>query len=212
MNLKDRNFIFLILLFALVGIVSWSFYFKTYFQSDTVDINVFPATIDGWTSEELTITEDEFRILETRNAFVRQYTGPDGGKVILFIVYSQSNRKVAHPPEICYAGGGVSILDSAHDTVPVDSSGSSILVNKLRLESGTEKQLSYYWFKVGDSYTSNYWKQQTLIALKTLLGKPAGSALVRISTDVGSEGEVAAVERIKKFSQVVVPMLGQYLP
>ena len=38
----------------------------------------FPKEIDGWTSEELTITDDEYAILETRNAFIREYTNAAG--------------------------------------------------------------------------------------------------------------------------------------
>jgi EpsI family protein len=207
---KTDSFV-LIAMFLIVGLVSWNFYFKTFHQQDTVDIHEFPKTIEGWTSEELVITEDEYRILETKNAFVRQYTSPGGEDVILFVVYSQNNRKVAHPPEICYTGGGVVISDSVHDSIPIDSENTVIDVNRLSLEAGQDKQFSFYWFKVGDSFTPNYWKQQLLIAFKTLTGQSVGSALVRVSTSIAGD-ETAATARVKEFTNLMLPSLKQYLP
>ncbi len=207
----DKNFLIIIALFILAGIVSWSLHFQVYQQKDTVDINQFPKTIGNWTSEEMKITDEEFAILETRNAFARKYRTPQGQEIYLFIVYSQNNRKVSHPPEICYLGGGVTILDSKHDSFVWDEKAAAIKVNRLLLEMGDAKQFSFYWFKVGDSFTSNYWKQQGLIALKTLLGKPASSALVRISATVKTTEE-GTIADIKEFSKTITPLILTYLP
>ena len=209
----DISFLLIIAMFVMAGILSWQMYFKVYRHADTVSIHEFPKTINGWTSEELLITDDEKAVLETDNVFVRRYFDEAKGKeVYLFIVYSQSNRKVSHPPEVCYTGSGATILSSVHDSFPSRQPGKKINVNLLTVEKGMTKQVFFYWFKVGDSFTSNYWKQQGLIALKSFLGQSASSALIRISADTQGGAEDEAIKQLKEFGQLIEPYLSKYLP
>jgi EpsI family protein len=203
---------FIVILFIVTGAVSWHSYFQDYYQADSVDIHLFPPAINGWFSKDLPMTEREFAILETRNAFVREYRSLEGRTIYMFIVYSQHNRKVSHPPEICYIGGGVNVLDHSKNFLEVSLNNDRIPVNKLFLEKGNTQQVAYYWFKVGGSFVSNYWLQQALIAWKTFIGHPASSALIRISADVGEEGPEAAEKSIKEFCQSAVPLMPQFLP
>ena len=158
------------------------------------------------------ITEDEYALLETRNAFTRRYFTQDGKEVYIFIVYSQHNRKVSHPPEVCYLGNGVSIIKSEMERLDGPKEYSLLKTNKLLLEKGDLRQVAYYWFKVGHSFTANYWKQQGLIALKTLLGKPASSALIRVSASVKDSATANAEQDMKDFIQIMIPLLFKYLP
>lgn len=209
--MKDKKIIFVIGLVLISGIVSWTTYLKDYKQEDTVSIHTFPKEINGWVSEEMTITDVEYAILETRNAFVRKYTGPQGQEVYLFTVYSQNNRKVSHPPEVCYSGSGYQVSSNIIDTIPVPAKNMAITAHKLVLEHGEYKQIAYYWFKVGESFTPSYWKQQMLIAFKNLVGKPEGSALIRVSASVnGNEGK--AVADIKEFTALMIPHIFEHLP
>ena len=211
---KNSNQVLLICLTLLAtAVISWGLYFKQANQRDTVDINRFPKTIGSWVSVDLPITKDEFEILETRNAFVRLYTNSlDKTKIYLYLVYSQTNRKVAHPPEICYTGSGLSITEDVHDTIPVRYKNLIIQANRLRLSKGNFTQIAYYWFKVGDRFTSNYWKQQMMIAYYTLLGKHPSSALVRVSADVMDNDTNKTAVNIKSFTSLIAPDLFLYLP
>src|SRR3990167_3007083 len=104
----EVSYIILIVVLMGAGIVSWHLFFKVYHQQDTVSINQFPQKIGDWISTDLPIPEDVYAILETRNVFTRRYKNPANKEAYLMLVYSQNNRKVSHPPEICYAGSGVS--------------------------------------------------------------------------------------------------------
>ena len=210
--MKSKNTEYLIIICVLIigGILSWSFYFRVYHMLDTVDINHFPKNIGEWSSNDLPLSKLELDILETKNAFVRRYTAPGNKEIYLFIVYSQNNRKVAHPPEICYTGSGASILNSTRDSVALDKS-TEINANRLIVEFKKTKQVIFYWFKVGDSFTASYWQQQFLIAMKLMTGKPSGSALIRLSAII-KDDEKTAVEDIKEFGKQITPFLDQYLP
>ena len=207
----DIPFFFLIVLFLVAGVISWRVYFRVYRQEDSVNIHHFPKAIEEWRSEEIRVSDDDKAMLETDNVFVRRYTHTNGKEVYLFTVYSQNNRKVSHPPEICYTGGGAVILNSVHDSF-LSVSGEPIRVNRLTVELGGRDQVFAYWFKVGDMFTSNYWMQQALIAWKSLLGASASSALIRISATVQNDDLDEAVSRIKEFGRLIVPHLRQYLP
>jgi len=207
----DWGYILLVIFLTMAGTVSWSVFFKEYKQQDTVNIHRFPREIGEWKSSDLPIEEDAYAILETRNVFTREYKSPRGKEVYLMLVYSQNNRKVSHPPEICYTGSGVSILSNQLVKIPLNSKV-SIKVNRLFVEQGNTQQMMYYWFKVGDTFTSNYWKQQLLIVWKTLLGKPASSALIRVSVAIDAAGTHKTDETINEFVQLVTPYLWDYLP
>lgn len=210
----EKNDFFIILFFIISAAISWHLYFKVYSQKDTVSIHAFPQTIDGWIAEEIMITRQDKAILETDNVFVRRYTNPQGEEVYLFLVYSQNNRKVSHPPEICYTGSGATIVNNAHDSFSAGESAlKDIEVNRVTVEQGRERQIFFYWFKVGDTFTPNYWKQQGLIALKSFLGQPSSSALIRISAPTrNEEDDENAVRRLKQFGQIVLPHISRHLP
>ena len=223
----DKSFILIVVIIIFSGASSWYFFFKKYNQQDTVDINQFPKVVGNWKSEELPISEEDFRILETRNAFARRYFKETGEEILLLIVYSQNNRKVSHPPEVCYTGGGATIISRDFLTIPLkairrkknDEANAepslppqTITSNKVLFETNNYQQMVYYWFKVGDSFTPNYWKQQILIALKTLVNRPASSALIRLSIVIEEGKDNLADQSAIHFSQEVVPLLYQYLP
>jgi EpsI family protein len=193
--------------------VSLNFYFRIVNQEDTVNIDSFPKSIGPWISENLPISQEDLSILETKNAFVRKYTNTQGGGVVyLFLVYSQFNRKVAHPPEICYLGSGVTITENIHDPIVVEYKNLTIPTNRLKLLRKKFEHIAFYWFKVGDRFTSNYWEQQLLIALNSLLGRTTGSALIRISADVNSADQNEAIRNVKLFANLIIPALFKHLP
>ncbi len=209
---RNIYFVVVISLLAITGAVSWRLYFKDYRQQDTVDINRFPARIGEWTATEMPLTDDVYDILETRNVVARKYINADGRAVYLLLVYSQYNRKVSHPPEICYTGSGISIVESGSVTIPLKDDRNPLAVNRLLLELRGSQQYAYYWFKVGDSYTPNYWEQQFLIATHMLKGRSHSSALIRVSADIVSGNKETALANIQEFINLIHPFLREYLP
>ena len=142
--MKSNNFSYWLIcaLFLVVGTVSWRVHFKSYTQGDNLSIHHFPKVIGDWVSEDLPITDDEKAILETDNVFVRRYTNSIDEEVFLFVVYSKNNRKVSHPPEICYTGGGATILSNVLDSIPSGSQDLPINVHRLKVEKGRVMQIS----------------------------------------------------------------------
>ena len=209
---KNIYFVAVLLLLGMAGTMAWGLYFREYREKDTVNIHKFPMRIADWTAVELPLTEDEYAILETHNVVARKYANPDGKRIYLLLVYSQHNRKVSHPPEICYTGSGISIVENQTTRVPLEGAKIHIIVNRLLLELRGAQQYAYYWFKVGDSYTPSYWKQQVLIVTKMFRGSSHSSALIRVSSDVISDDKDGAMTNIQQFINLIHPALQEYLP
>lgn len=203
---EKKYFLVLILLSASI-LVSWKFYFKTYTQKDIVNIHAFPKEIADWKSQELPITEKEYAVLETRNAFAREYVSPKGQKIILYIVYSESNRKVAHPPEICYTGGGSTLVNKGFANISVPGRSKPLTFNKLIMEQNSLSHIVYYLFKVNDSFTGNYWKQQALVALNNVSGNRSNSAMIRVSVSQNKGSTEQAEKDIEEFIQMIYPRI-----
>lgn len=205
------RFRFIFSMLVISSIVSWKFYLEIKYKSDTINVHSFPKQVGEWKAQDSFIPESYYALLETRNIFLRRYTDPSGRVIDLFVVYSQYNRKSIQPPEVYYTGDGVTIRNSVHDKIRIDSSNIVVSVNKLYLEDKNVPSIALYWFKVGDSFSSNYFKQQILIAVKTLLGKPSSSALIRISAVVDGDDFKKAEEDIKEFSRQAIPLFLDYL-
>jgi EpsI family protein len=207
-----KQTIIIFLLFIIATAISWPLYFYNYAAPDTVKIHEFPMTIGDWTAEELPISDNDYEILETRNAFARMYTHKNGGQVMLYMIYSQHNRRVAHPPEICYTGGGATIITKYPYTITYDNK-KDLTVNRVIIDEVNYQQIMYYWFKIGNSYTPSYGRQQLLIGIKTLMGKPSSSALIRMTTVLKDDNdEKNATQLINSFAQDILPIIPQYLP
>ena len=208
---NDLKYVLILLFLAFSSSISWLMYFREYRQFDTVDVHSFPKVIGEWRSEDLTISKYDFAIMETKNAVARRYFNDAGEEVSLLIVYSQRNRKVSHPPEICFTGSGVVILSNVIDSFwPFPDV--EVKANKILSEQGHSKQITYYWFKVGRHFTPSYWKEQSIIAVSSLLGRHTSNALIRVTADVLDGGELETDQLIRKFSKAIYPYLTQYLP
>ena len=157
--------VFLILIVAII--IGFNSYLPERFDSSTaIKVTDFPMTIGDWNATEMKLSERDYEILETRNLFVRDYKNSKGDSVYLYLIYSQDNRKVSHPPEVCYLGSGVTIADKSPVTI-----NNHIDATKLILEKADVRQMVVYWFKAGKMYTDHYLKQQVKIVTDRIFGK-----------------------------------------
>ncbi len=164
-------------------------------------------------SRDLFVDIDQFDALEQRTTSVlhRRYTNLKHDHINLYIIYSEFNPKAVYPPEISYPEQEISILDKGKKIIKIDNSV-KLRVNWLLLDNGQNQQIVYYWFKVGDIYTTSYWKQQALIAFNNFIGNKRGSALIQVSIDVVDSRQENAKKIIDNFAGLITPLLSEYLP
>jgi len=174
----------------------------------------FPMVIGNWFGREVGMSKEVYEELETGDAIYREYRNPEGGSLDLVIVYSPENRKVTHPPDICFQGGGWE--QQLKDTIPTPYGRKWGLseVNRLILDRGGEsKQIALYWYKIGHRQTSSYLDQQLRYFLYSLMHRSRGVALIRISSYAPDPGHIEPeTKKLEEFAKLVMPLVAKILP
>jgi len=174
----------------------------------------FPMVIGNWFGREVGMSKDVYEELETRDAIYREYRNPKGESLDLVIVYSPENRKVTHPPDICFQGGGWE--QQLKDTIPTPYGRRWGLseINRLILDRGGEsKQIALYWYKIGHRQTSSYLDQQLRYFLYSLMHRSRGVALIRISSYAPDPRHVKSeTKKLERFAKLVMPLVAKILP
>lgn len=172
-------------------------------------VSDLPMDIQGWMGRDLPIEERAYEILETRNLILREYQ-KDGRKVYIYIVYSTDNRKVSHPPEVCFEGSGVTIISKNKVEIPLAEGKTR--ANQLIVERSGIMNIVIYWYKAGQTYTDNYLKQQLAIALNHMKMKRTSGALIRMSAEAPSGKSSEAIVNIKEFIKLASGYFSAVIP
>lgn len=167
----------------------------------------FPYVVGDWKGRDLPVSPRVYEILETKNVIVREYENPAGEKVQLCLVASDRNRKVVHPPEVCYRGFGYEV--NKEDPVKLSWPGTqeTLTASRLWIQRPNDSQVVLYWYKIGSAFTTSYYRQQWQLALSQLKGDPNRVALIRISSPTSSQNPEKTLRLLKKFSQALIPNL-----
>ena len=206
--MQNKNFFIVIVILAAVTLVSLLSYLPARFDAAAkIKVSEFPKSFGAWTSTDIPVEEKAYEILETRNLFVREYKNPSGDALYLYVVYSEDNRKVSHPPEVCLMGSGVTITDKS----PLQITD-SIKATKLIVEKADARELVVYWYKAGALNTDKYLKQQLKVVLDRMFGKRTSGALIRISAVIKGAEVKGELELVKAFSREIEPLLAKYVP
>lgn len=204
--MKKNTVGYIILVGSLIATstISLNLFLRERTAHDRLDIHNLPLVIEEWRGKDIPMEEYVYRILETRNMITREYVNPSGDRISLFIIYSETNRSVFHPPEVCMVGGGLAIVDKQTEKVQTDRY--KFLTNKLYAEKGSFKELVLYSYKAGNLYTENFYLQQVYLAFHQLFGRQVPGATVRVSMQLrGDERETLAM--LKTFLAETVKIL-----
>jgi len=207
MKSNTLGFIAIVILLSLTSILSLNLFFKERIARDQFDIHKFPYKIGQWKGQDLEVTEREYKILETRNLISRQYVNPSDEAIWLFIIYSETNRKVFHPPEMCIMGSGLRMVDKTKDEI--ETGGGKISANKLYLEKDDYKEITLYCYKAGKLYTYNYYLQQAYLAFHQIFGKNIAGATIRVSAPL-IKNEQATLAILRNFLKESIETLESF--
>lgn len=203
----DKNtfgYAVIIVLLAAASFFSFNLFMREKTAHDKLNISVFPYKIMDWEGRDIPVTEKEYAILETRNLISREYADPSGKKIYLFIIYSETNRAVFHPPEVCLIGSGINIADKKTEEIRSDKH--AFLMSKLYLEKSSHKELVLYCYKAGKYYTDNFYFQQAYLALHQVFGRLVPGATIRVGMPM-MNSEEATLSEMKKFLKETVLIL-----
>ncbi|WP_447979462.1 exosortase C-terminal domain/associated protein EpsI [Candidatus Nitrospira bockiana] len=177
----------------------------------------FPLTIEGrWTGKELGMDQSVLDILKLTDYMMRLYVPTTQTEralpVWLYVGYYQSQRtgSTYHSPKNCLPGAGWQFVESHHVVVPA-SPTASILINKVLIQKGLDRQVILYWYHDrGRIIASEYWAKGYMIWDAMTQNRTDG-ALVRISVPVTTTPEDAYQHGLK-FLQDAWPLLIDFMP
>lgn len=207
MNRINIGYISIIALLSITCFFSLNLYFHQRSAHDKLDIRTFPYTIGDWKGQDLKIEDYEYKILETRNLITREYVNPKGDRLNLFIIYSETNRSVFHPPEVCMVGSGIEILDKEVESF--NYGNKSCTANKIYTGKDDYRGMSLYCYKAGKIHTDKFYLQQAYFALNQLLGRRVKGATIRVSMAIkeNKETTLAILKDFMKESARIIDSL-----
>ena len=206
--MNNRNFIIVVVIFVMVAVIGLLSYLPTRFdKSAKALMSNFPMTVGEWQATDISLSKRDYEILETKNLIMRDYKNSKGDSLYLYIVYSENNRKVTHPPELCFTGSGLTIVDKSSIQLTDNIRGV-----KLLMEKSDNRELVAYWFRAGSLNTDSYIKQQLKVVFDLLRGRRTSCALIRLSTDIKDNNQEVALKLLKSFTAQIEPLLAKYVP
>ena len=142
----------------------------------------FPFQIGEWRGKEAPVEERTYEILETRNVLSRLYENTSGEEVYLLLVSSHRDRRVAHPPEVCYLSSNYFISHESEDNIAIQGKSLPVKVFEAKGEKDPNlHEFVLYVYKVGEQFTTNYYAQQLRFAMDRLTQKNSEVLLIRVS-------------------------------
>jgi len=178
-------------------------------QAAPMTFQIHDVTFDG---RDVPLDKTTMAILETRDILYRQYLAPAGSDEIdLLIVYSSDNRKGTHPPEVCLAGKGQSIV-LRRDCELTLGDGRSVPMRELVSRENAAMKYHLYVYKCGERYTSSFFRQQANIFLNGLLRHEVSGTLVRVSVPVKGDEVESARQLAMTAAETILPEGDRRLP
>ena len=180
-------------------------------------LSTFPSRIGEFEGQSGFIDKIYLDELRVSDYLISSYRRPaDVAPVELWIAYYNSQVKGAsvHSPQACLPGGGWQIESFTQREVPnVLPDGSAMVVNRVEIALGEERQLIYYWFAQRGRALTNEFLVKWFIFWDGLMTNRADGALVRFSTYVGDKSALPEADaRLAAFMRAADPKLAFHLP
>ena len=201
MQISIKRYVIVVILLLVTALLTFGAYKDQNYSGELYTSNI-PMTIGRWSGRELSTDERTYEVLETRDMFSRDYSTPNGERVLFTIIFSQSNRKVSHPPEVCLSGGGWERIN--RDIQRITYGNTSLDINRIVLQKGEREQVILYLYKAGDRLTPNYYNQQLNIIVNGMINRNVSSALIRVSCSVENDDVEGATALAKGIFQEAI--------
>lgn len=199
-------------LLVAVGGLAWWLQLQPPMRVDASSLATLPPRIGAWTSQDVPLESAVEAELRADMNLQRLYTHPTGAAVWLYIGYYGTARggRPEHTPRGCYTGAGWGIESTRSLDATPDG---SLRVNEYVVERDGERQLVLFWYR-SHRRTSllGGLDQNVDRLLGRLLDGRADGALVRLSTRLGPDDEIAARGRLLGFAAALDPMLAARWP
>jgi exosortase D (VPLPA-CTERM-specific) len=176
----------------------------------------FPMKIADWQGRRDRLDADVLGVLKLDDYVLADFSKPDSPGINFYSAYYASQRtgESAHSPASCLPGGGWRMSQFLQQEVPgARLLGQPLVVNRVVITRGTDRQLVYYWFQQRGRDLTNEYLVKWYLFRDSLVRNRSDGALVRLVTPLGSgENSADGDARLIGFAQQLVPQLGRFVP
>jgi EpsI family protein len=181
------------------------------------NLEQFPLKIGEWSADrKQPMAQIYIDALDLSEYVIINYQSLRGKKVNFYVAYyeSQSKGESIHSPATCLPGSGWSFDQSGTVKITgVKGSNEIMKVNRAVMQSGQNRQLTYYWFPQRGRILNNAYQLKIFTFWDALTQHRTDGALVRVITSVYEDEDLTDAEkRLEKFVRDIEPVLEEYIP
>lgn len=177
--------------------------------------STFPKQIGQWSGNEEHFDQTTYDILGVEDSFLCNYRDSDGRQVQLYVGFYQSQREgdLIHSPRNCMPGAGWNIMRSSLEevTIPGINPG-KIIMNKLSLGKGSQRQVVLYWFQSRGRFIASEYMQKVYLVVDSITRHRTDGSFVRLISPVVNDDEEKTMHDMKSFAKLLIPILEEYIP
>jgi EpsI family protein len=172
----------------------------------------FPVENRGWRMvSQSEFSDNVLSVLKPTDYLYRQYTGPDGANVSLYMGFHGGGKGSGgiHSPKHCLPGSGWYEVSSSNTSV--DLPGGKVGLVRAVYQKGESSELFLYWFQVkGRALTDEYSLKLAEIT-NSVRYRRKDSAFIRVSVPFGAD-EKKAMGTAVRFLLDFYPVIQEFLP
>jgi len=171
-----------------------------------------PAVSGRWKSRDEVLGANYYKILGTNDLLMREYRDKRETKgennVYLYIIRSKNNVSAFHRPEVCLRGEGYELLK--HDEIDLLlKNGKKITLHRQLFVDNNKALLVYYGYYLNGIFVKDTIKYKLLFHFN--YNENTSGNLIRISKPVKLNEVTQGEEKMKQFTNEVIPEILKYL-
>ncbi len=176
----------------------------------------FPTSFDGWEGRTDVLEDIYIKALKFTDYALINYRDRDNNLVNFYSAYYSSQRKgeSVHSPRSCLPGGGWEIQSLTQRPLEgVLVNGKPLVVNRVLISYGDQKQLVYYWFQQRGRIMTNEFVVKWNMLVDAILSNRSDGALVRLVLPLQPGGDADKLDKaLTEFASKIAPVLPAYIP
>ena len=178
-------------------------------------LSSFPATLNGWSSNDLALSKEVLDVLGPGDFLLRRYQNASTNSFVdMFIAYFPSQRSgdTIHSPKNCLPGSGWTPVHSDRITLTLPAQA-PFPANRYLIAQGGQRQLVLYWYWAHNrAVASEYSAKFYLVADSIRMHRTDGS-MIRVSTSLAENESIdSAQQRLLSFAGNITPVVNGYVP
>ena len=176
----------------------------------------FPMKVGQWQGKKDKFDDRIYKALGVDDSVLADYRNKDGDTVGLYVGFYRSQREgdIIHSPKNCMPGSGWKITNTEIEDVEVPGlENGRFKAIKLRMKKGPFVNISLYWFQSRGRFISSEYAQKLYLVIDSMTKHRTDGSFVRLITPVVAGGdEQKALNNLKEFAALIIPLLEQHLP